>query len=208
MYSCLSNNRPCSQVHSLNKWVEELNVPLTQAQWQRAFTETHKASCCTNHWESYQKTVHRWYLTPYRLPKMYPGQSPSCWRNCGSIGSIAHTLWFCKSLSSFWNQVFALISSITGISCSPTPALALLHIGIEKFPTQSRCVILHLLYAAKLIITRLWKTTTVPSISSTVADFNIQCEMERIVARKNVNVKKYMALWSLWLQHLKCTVQV
>lgn len=135
---------------------------------------------------------------PYHLSKMYPGHWSSCWRNCGSIGSIAHPshihrLWFCKSLSSFWNQVFPLVSSITGTPWSPTPALALLHIGIEKFPPQSRHVVIHLLYAAKLNITRLWKTTTIPSISSTITDLNFQCEMERIVARKNLHLGKFMA---------------
>lgn len=129
MYSCLSDTRPCSQVHSLTKWAEDLSIPFTQDQWLQAFRETLKASHCTKHRESYHKIIQRWYLTPYRLSKMYPGYLHSCWRNCSSICSIAHTLWFCKSLSSFWNQVFVLISSITGTPLSPTSALALLHIG-------------------------------------------------------------------------------
>lgn len=206
-YACLNNTKDFSQLHTLDKWTKELDTPISQDQWLRAFRETHKASHCSNHWESYQKTIHRWYLTPYRLSKMYQGHPPSCWRKCGSTGTIAHVLWFCKSLSSFWNQIFTLLSTITGIHSSPTPEAALLHIGIEKYPVHCRSVVIHLLHAAKLNITRLWKTCESPSISNTITDLNIQCEMEKIVARNNLQLEKFREMWSPWLNHPKCNVQ-
>lgn len=122
---------------------------------------------------------------------MYPSHPPTCWRNGGSVGSIAHTLWFCKSLSSFWKQIFVLIS-ISGTLSAPTLTLALLHLGIEKYPLNSRVVIRHLLFAAKLNITRLWKTLKTPFIFGTIADLNLQCEMEKIVARKKMQLEKFV----------------
>lgn len=123
LYSTLNDDWPCSQLATLNNWEEELSTPITQAMWQQAFRLAFEAYRCSNHWESYQRNIHRWYLTPYRLSKMYSGHSPDCRRNCGSVGSMAHILWFCGSLSSFWKQIFILISSISGIPLTPTPSL-------------------------------------------------------------------------------------
>lgn len=111
-YEALNDQRPYSQISTLSKWEAELNIKATPTMWQKAFKSTHAASQCSNHWENYQETVHRWYLTPYRLSKIYPNLPNTCWRTCGSVGTITHLLWFCRSLSSFWRQIFFLISSI------------------------------------------------------------------------------------------------
>lgn len=42
------------------------------------------------------------------------------------------------------------------------PALALLHIGIEKFPLSYGIVMIHVLEAAKTVIARLWKNNLGP----------------------------------------------
>lgn len=102
IYAALMDQCPLTQINTLSKWKTELNLTTTPSKWQKAFKYTYAASHCSNHWETYQKTLHRWYLTPYRLSKIYTNSPPTCWRNCGSIGTIAHLLWFCKSLSSFW----------------------------------------------------------------------------------------------------------
>lgn len=100
-----------------------------------------------------QKTLYRWYLTQYHFSKIYPGHVVTCWRSCGSTGTIEHILWFCRSICPFWRQIFFLISSISYTLFTPNPLLALLHLGIEKFPPSSRVVVIHLLLAAKLNIT-------------------------------------------------------
>lgn len=154
-------NCPYSKVTSLSKWVEELNINVTLEMWKSAFRLSNVASHCSNHWESHLKTLHRWYPTPYRLSKINPGNSTT-WTNCGSVGTIVHLLWFWKSPSSFWRQIFSLISAISQVPTTPSPSLALLHLGIEKLPTSSSVVVIHLLHAAKLNITRLWKTSEHP----------------------------------------------
>lgn len=37
-----------------------------------------------------------------------------CWRQCGHQGTLAHILWYCKSLQSYWRQIFTLVSAISG----------------------------------------------------------------------------------------------
>lgn len=138
---------------------------------------------------------------------MYLGHSPT-WK-CGSVGSIAHILWFCKSRSSFWRQIFVFISSISRIPSISSPTLGLGHpCGHWKIPPpESRITIIHLLLAAKVNITMLWKTSDIPTISGVVVDLNYQCEMEKMLARKNMRLEKFVCKWSKWLLHQKCIVQ-
>lgn len=50
----------------------------------------------------------------------------------------SYMLCVCPSLRSFWNAVFLLLSGITGCITKPTPTLAILCMGIERFPLPFR----------------------------------------------------------------------
>lgn len=147
------------------------------------------ASHCSTHWELYLKTLRRLYFTPFKLAKFYPACSPTCWRLCGENRTLAHTLWFCKSLRSYWCQIFSLICDILGQRVDPNLALALIHIGVKALPPRTISIIIHLLLATKLNITRLWRTTTPPSISNMISDLNLQSGMEKMLAFKNLQTQ-------------------
>lgn len=129
----------------------ELNYSITPTMRKIVFRITYEASHCNNYWDSYQKlciggTLLHTTKSTHGIPR---------WRQYRSVGSIAHILWFCKSLSSFWRQIFLLISSIYGIPSVPFSTLGRLHVGIEKYAPESRFAIIHLLLAAKGNITRM-----------------------------------------------------
>lgn len=91
--------------------------------------------------------------TPFKIAKMYPSESPACWRQCGDKGTLAHSFCYCKSLRSYWRQIFSLISEITGNPILPNPAMVLLlHIGAENIPLSPRSTFIHLLLTAKVNI--------------------------------------------------------
>lgn len=122
MLIALSDNRPYSQLSSLSKWTEELNI-----------TEPLKPSIALTTGNRTRKTIHRWHLTPYCLSKLFPGHPSTSWSTCGSAGTIAHPLWLYRSINSFkYKQIFALIATISQITTTPNPLLALLHLGIEQ----------------------------------------------------------------------------
>lgn len=158
------------------------------AVWQKVIVTTSMASHCFHHWEHYLKTLQCLYLTPLKLAKIYLNCS-SCWRLCGDKGTLAHTLCFCKSLRSYWYQIFVLISDKSGHQVDPNPSLALLHIGVETFPPSSRSIIICLLLAATLNITRLWCTTN-PPISNIISDLNLQNDMRDCLPAK-CNISLY-----------------
>lgn len=84
-YEALNDQRPYSQISTLSKWEAELNIKATPTMWQKAFKSTHAASHCSNHWENYHKTVHRWYLTPYRLSKK---NTQTCLTPVGGLAAV------------------------------------------------------------------------------------------------------------------------
>lgn len=126
---------------------------------------------------------------------------PLCWRQCGDQGTLAHILWYYKSLRSYWWQIFTLISAISGHQTITNPALALQHIGIENLPRNTKSVIIHLLLAAKLNITRLWRTPSQPTMANMVLGLNYQCDKKRLIARKILQLEWFTVIWSPWLSH-------
>lgn len=61
-------------------WNRELNVELSEQQWQRACILAHKCSLSTRMQETGYKLLTQWYTTPTKLHKWYPQSSELCWR--------------------------------------------------------------------------------------------------------------------------------
>lgn len=134
-------------------WEKDLNTSFTMSEWNKAIRSSHKYSRCANHWDLALKLLHRSYLTPIRLAHIFKGSSNHCWSECGSKGSLFYLMWECKSLRSFWKSVFSLMAPVTGVLISPTSTLALINLNMEHTPKQFRCIITHILFAARLTIT-------------------------------------------------------
>lgn len=67
----------------------------------------------------------------------------------------------------YWKTIFQVLSDIAKQSTPPTPELAILNLNIESVPQPFRHVTTHILLAARLSITRLWKTDRTPSVEHT-----------------------------------------
>lgn len=127
----------------LIKWETELNVTITEHEWQKAIVNNLSASKCATYWEMAQKLHLRLYYTPYMVAKFKPEQSNQCWCSCGLIGTLSHMLWFCPNLLSYWNSVFKHMTKLTGFITRPDFKLAILSIRIEEFPTNLKHVVMY-----------------------------------------------------------------
>lgn len=132
------------------KWVQELGSTFSDSEWLKAIHYNSSHTKCINYWEISQKIIHRWYLTPVRLAK-FTNADNLCWRGCQGVGSLLHTLWECPQLKSFLNQIFKLISEVTGCLTKPKAALALLSLGIGNFSIDYRTVLIHILFIARFL---------------------------------------------------------
>lgn len=73
----------------------------------------------------------------------------SCWRKCGEPGSMQHIFCHCNSLTSFWSQICKLICEVTGSIWNPQPAMAILYIGCDCIPWNTRTIVFHIFTAVK-----------------------------------------------------------
>lgn len=143
------------------------------------------------------------YLTPYRLSNIYQNSPPylleDLWqfRYCCTSSLVFQIPQLLLETNIFFN--FLYITDL--FSTHPI-------INLTPLPPRSRAVLLHLLLAAKVNITRHWRTTEPHSLVSTLADLNLKYEKERIVARKHLAMHKFLFKWSSWLLQFRCTVQV
>lgn len=186
---------------TIRKWERELGITFSDTQWLNALKEIHKSSHCVKHWEMTIKLINRWHYTPFRLAKYYPDKSPLCWRNCGYIGNLLHTLWECPSIKSLWNQIFKIISSITGNITTTNPALAILHIGIEKFPPQFRSVISHILLETRNLILRKWKDNSCTNSSDVIKHVQRNHTFERLIAINAMHCETFDKNWLIWSEN-------
>lgn len=142
----------------MSKWEKDCSKSFTEEERKKAIHTTYRVQSthCATHWELLLKVLHKWYLTPYKLTKTYPTTDHRCWRQCGELGSLPHILWQCRSIKTFWNKIFSLLSEILGIPVHPDMFLALLHLVIHRIPARFRSVTLHFLLAVKRNIVRRW----------------------------------------------------
>lgn len=168
IYRLLQDKMTFHKTNSMIKWETDLKASFTSNPWMRAIRYTYSTTHCVNHWELALKITHRWYLTHYRLVSIYKTSSPLCWYGCGFLGTLVHILWACNSIRSFWRKTFQLISEVTGIITPTDPALALLNIGIDKFPFQFCGIIANILLSGRLILTRHCKQDLAPNPSENV----------------------------------------
>ena len=145
----------------------------------------------------------RWYLTPVVMSK-FDSQTPNtCWRLCHAKGDILNILWSCLKLTTYWAKMFTIISDLTQVT--PDPALALLSLGIDKFPANLWRSITLLFLAARLSITRKWKDSNPPSPNDAIDLTKLHNMYEKILASSLGSLHTYTihwAPWNLWYDNL------
>lgn len=198
-YKKLQNTHTQTKTMSILNWENDLKNKFALTDWLKATQANYTYSHCINHWDLSLKILYRSYLTPMRVSHIFKGTNDSCWRQCGSKGTIFHILWGCKFVRSSWNSVFSLIAKITGIILTPKPALALLNLGINNnIPVKYRCITIHILIAACLSITSKWKTDNIPSINDVIHRVNTQYLYEKFFAYSSNSMKNFQANWLPW----------
>lgn len=88
-------------------WETELREDWDLNTWHTAFFRSYKGILNTSLSEACLKVITRWYMTPYRLSRIFPSASPLCFRGCHLVGTMSHIWWDCPRIRDFWNKVFS-----------------------------------------------------------------------------------------------------
>lgn len=156
-------------------WENDVGHIYTENQWQTAIQSIYKATKCSVLWELTQKLSLRWYLTPSRLATFSSKNPDTCWRCKKAKGDLFHIMWKCEHIQQYWVEIFRVLSDVSAQDITLTPDLALLNLNIDAQPHHVWQVMIHILLAARLSITRLWKTDKVPSIEQTLELVHLHC---------------------------------
>lgn len=198
-YKMLNNKEVYTKTSAMLAWERELGVSYTPDHWQKAPRMTYMATRSVNLWELTQKILLRWYLTPYRIAKFVLHSSTLCWRNCGQVGTLYHTLWSCRVITQYWKAVFHLLKQILKIHINVSPDLALLSLNIETIPTESRTIATHILLSAKLVLTRHWKKQTAPIIQEVISTTHTHAVYEMMFASTQNWLPVAERQWKTWM---------
>lgn len=154
---------PLSDAKLRNAWVEELGTEITDNMWEAILIKIYNSSINVRHRLTQFKIVHRLHYTKSRLHAIYRNVCPLCDKCSQDTGALAHELWLCPKLHSFWSRIFDYISKAYSKTITPDLFLAIFGISvyslIDKHIAQaiSLCTLL-----AKRLILQQWKSELSP----------------------------------------------
>lgn len=127
IHSMLFASISLKDVKACQAWERELQIDLSEDNWECIFTIAHKGSLNVTTQENNYKTLSRWYRTPALLNKFNPDTSDKCWRSSNETGTLLHIWWSCPLRQTFWTQVHDITSQVTIYPLDYSPARLILH---------------------------------------------------------------------------------
>uniref|UniRef100_A0A803J808 Reverse transcriptase domain-containing protein n=1 Tax=Xenopus tropicalis TaxID=8364 RepID=A0A803J808_XENTR len=203
LYQLLTASKTTMLPKFTRRWEGELQTHLTGDQWGNCFYLTHKFSIACKAQETNYKIISRWYKCPEILHKIYPTVTNQCWR-CGiDIGTPFHIWWKCLVLIPFWEQIFKVINSCTGLDLKPDPLIGILSILPGSVTKYKRSLLGFCLGAARTVIPRHWKSTIPPTINEWVKEMGNVMRMEELLSNVQGTPDKFVLTWSPWVMFLE-----
>lgn len=196
IYSTLLDHYSSSLTPLRNIWQKDMGCAFDDDQWDTICQNVFSSLSCNKIIEQNYKFMHRMYLTPLRLSKMFPNSSPRCHRCKTCKGSIMHVFWECRKLKHFWKAVHDLTVKIVETPLDITPTLYLFGTELDKtLDTTCRKRIILMSYIAKKCILLNWKQQRPPSFNLFKQILNETLRLEQCTyALKN----KWDAFRKIW----------
>lgn len=146
------------------------------------------------------KFLHRIYLTPARLSRIYPSIDSKCWRCVHSPADAEHIFWGCPTIQNLWSEVTGCLSELLSIPVPLLPRVCLIGLVEEVVPSLAHRTLLNigLFYARKAILLR-WKSSAAPTISFWKGLVNSAIPLYKATYRARGCPKKFTKVWQAWL---------
>ena len=106
----------------------------------------------------------RWYRCPSTIHEFNQDISDTCWRCHESKGNMFHIWRECPPVRRFWKHIFDPYGKSVDTTIHVSPRVALLTMIPGSLKKAKEDVLRHFLAAAKAVIPRHWKSTTVLSL--------------------------------------------
>ncbi len=188
-----------------DSWQLDLNICLTDEEWNEAIYRIHGSSICARHSLIQFKVVYRLHLSKAKLANMYPSVDPICTRCKQSPATLAHMFWLCPSLSVFWSHIFLSYSRIFNKDVCANPLTAIFGIVCENntlSKSELDCVAFTSLLARRLILIN-WKQSFPPSFKQWARDVLQFLSLEKIRLNLKGSGSKFPAIWCPFINDLQ-----
>lgn len=163
----------------MDYWEITLQFKIPTQQWYLTLQKPHL----------FPKNISHWKSTFTKLARIHHSLSPKCWRLCNMDGTPLHIWWDCHVLFlSFLASLNTLIDTLTGTT--ETPQMAFVGIGFEVWLPLVHSLVTHVLIAARLSITRKWKSTIILTVQDVISTLNDHCKMEWLFAEAHLTTRK------------------
>lgn len=147
------------------------------------------------------KCLHRSYLTPARLSKIFPTVSTECWRRSHSPADANHIFWRCPKILKFWEDITSCITELISVPIPMTIRVCLLGLVDDLVPTRAMRTLLNILlfYRRKAILLA-WKKPEAPTISSWKGLVNSMLPFYKATYETRGCIKKFDRVWQAWFK--------
>lgn len=186
-------------------WATELNEEIGEVFWEQCLENINDCSVNVRHNLIQFKTLHRLYYCKTKIHKFDPSTSPLCNRCKITDGTLAHTLWSCIKLSSYWYDIFQCFSKAFKKTFKPDPLVAILGgtgalLLANTFEAQA--VSLGMVVAKKMIL-QMWKSDFAPSYEMWLREMGNVLSLEKIRYHNMDKMKYYHKIWDPLLSYIR-----
>lgn len=203
LYNIIQSISSPSLSHVREAWESELQIDITDTEWQAAVDRVHKSSLCIRHGLLQFKVLHRLHFCRNKLAKIFPDTDPTCQRCLSAPATLTHMFFTCPSIAPFWSSIFDSISSMCGQKITLNPLTAIFGVVPEEFSisnSHSQAIAFALLLARRLILLK-WKDRSPPSHGQWVKEVMMHLKLEELRFRIRGSTKKYKKVWQPFLKH-------
>lgn len=164
IYKCLSEYQDSCFKTLRTSWQKDLNMGLSDQQWKKICKNIFLGMSCNKIIEQNYKFMHRAYITPLRLNRMYPNLTSKCNRCKTQVGTLLHMFWECKKLTKFWNSVHEFMVERTNSPLDRSPIICLFGTDLGERQNSVRQSHLSIMsYIAKKCILLYWNQEKSPT---------------------------------------------
>lgn len=193
-----------STIHQKSLWEEELDVQLSEEDWEKCLKNIYTCSINARHQLIQYKVLHRLHYSRVKLNSFYPTISPLCNKCEFAEGSLGHLFWGCPKLGEFWSEVFQFLSEVYACELPLDPATAILgwSASLLRLNNAIRLPIQYGLMIAKKSILCMWKKNSKPLFKFWLSELSSTLHVERLRYTISGNIEKFEASWRPLFNHL------
>lgn len=181
-------------------WEKDLGSIFSDEEWLSVCSNIYPKSTSISVHEQNYKCIHRIYLTPVRLHRIFPNCSQLCFKCKVDIGTVMHVFWDCDKIKMYWKEIHKITQKIIGKTFVLSPKVYLLNCTVELcLDRDKECVLNFCIYLAKKFILLLWSTAQIPSINMWLSQAATLLPLEKLTYDLHQRSEVFWHIWSsLW----------